>query len=315
MIKPTVLVIGATGSHGRTGSTVVDHLLSHDRSVRVLVRRDDDRAAALRERGAQTVVGDLHERGTLVAAVADTTAVYFAYPIAAGVVPAAANLASVLREAELLPHLVVMSMAPSAHRSPSMLGQAQVIAEEILIWAGLNPTILRVAALFHENVLTLHGRQIREEGRIENSFGPGRAPWIGGRDAAELAARTLLRPAPSSAEVTYPPGAEALSHAEIAEIIGAETARTVSYAATTQEEWRHTLEHQAEHGGPSPVNRAMAQHISALGASLAAGTRPAVAPDPTALASLLGRLPETFAEYVRRHRGDFLAESSAPGAR
>lgn len=315
MSKPTVLVIGATGSHGRTGSTVVDHLLSNERSVRVLVRSDDDRASALRERGARTVVGDLHDRSTLVDAVADTAAVYFAYPIAAGVVPAAANLASVLRETDLRPHVVVMSMAPSAHRSPSKLGQAQVIAEEILIWAGLNPTILRVAALFHENVLTLHGGQIREKGRIENSFGPGRAPWIGGRDAAELAARALLRPAPISAEVSYPPGAEALSHDDVADIIGAEIGRTISYAAITQEQWRQTLEHQAEHGAPSPVNTAMAQHISALGATLAAGASPAVAPDPAALASLLGHPPETFAEYVSRHRSDFLTGLPAPATR
>lgn len=308
--SPTVLVIGATGAHGRTGSTVVDHLLANDRSVRVLVRSDDDRAAALRQRGAQTVLGDLHDRSTLVDAADEVAAVYFAYPINAGVIPAAANLASVLREADLRPHVVVMSMAPSAHRSPSKLGQAQIIAEEILTWAGLNPTILRVAALFHENILTLHANQIREEGLIHNSFGTGRAPWIGGRDAAELAARALLRPAPSAAEVSYPPGAEALSHVEIADIIGAETGRTVSYAAISQDQWRQNLEQQAVHGAPSPVNHAMAQHISALGATLAAGASPTAPADPAALEAMLGHPPETFVEYVRRHRSDFLTDTA-----
>lgn len=278
--------------------------------MRVLVRTDDGRAAALRRRGTQTVIGDLHDRSTLIGAVADVSSVYFAYPIAAGVIPAAANVASVLREADLRPHVVVMSMAPSSHRSPSKLGQAQIIAEEILTWAGLHPTILRVAALFHENIVTLHGQQIRGQGLISNSFGSGRAPWIGGRDAAELTAAALLRPAPASAEVSYPAGAEALSHNEIADIIAAETGRTIEYRTISQDQWRRELELQAERDSPSPVNPAMAQHISAIGASLASGASPSVQPDPTTLASLLGHPPETFAEYVRRHRSEFLADTA-----
>ena len=64
----TVLVIGATGNHGRTGTAVVDQLIAHGRTVRVLTRSDDHRAAALRQRGASMVIGDLHDRKTLLAA-------------------------------------------------------------------------------------------------------------------------------------------------------------------------------------------------------------------------------------------------------
>lgn len=180
-----MLVVGATGRHGGTGATVVDRLLSRGRPVRALVRVDDERTAELRRRGATTVVGDLHDRGSLVAAVQDVSAVYFTYPVAAGVVSAAANLASVLSETRSKPHLVVMSMVVSSVGSPSRLGQAQAVAEEIFTWAGLNPTVLRFGGLFHENVLLLHGATIRQDGLIANSFGQGPAPWIGGDDAAE----------------------------------------------------------------------------------------------------------------------------------
>jgi uncharacterized protein YbjT (DUF2867 family) len=306
MMQPNVLVIGATGTHGRTGSAVVDGLLAHGRSVRVLTRTDDDRAAALRERGASTVIGDLHDRKTLRPAVDDVAAVYFTYPIAAGVVPAAANLASVVVESGLRPHLVVMSMAPSSHDHPSRLGQAQAVAEEILSWAGLNPTILRVAALFHENVVALHGQSIRDQGVITNSFGAGKPPWIGGRDAAELAVRQLLLPAPSAAKVTYPAGAEVLSHSEIAKIISAEIGRHVEYRPISDRDWRQMIETQAA-ASVSPLNAAMAQHISAIGAGFAGGSGPALRPDPDALAEMIGRRPTTFAEFVREHRGDFSA--------
>src|ERR1700739_1784876 len=101
---PPILVMGATGRHAGTGTIVVDRLLSRGRPVRALVRTDDDRADELRRRGATTVVGDLHDRASLVAAVSGVTAVYFTYPIAAGGVSAAADLASVLRDARADAH-------------------------------------------------------------------------------------------------------------------------------------------------------------------------------------------------------------------
>jgi len=302
---PAVLVIGATGRHGNTGATVVDQLIAHGRDVRVLTRTNDQRAEALRHKGASTVIGDLHDRSTLPAAVEGVSAVYFTYPIAPGVIPAAANLASVLVESGQRPHVVVMSMAVSSHDHPSLLGRAQAVAEEILIWAGLNPTVLRVAALFHENVLILHGESIRQHGVITNSFGPGRAPWIGGQDAAELAVHHLLQPPPPTPVVSYPPGGEALSHAEIAEIISAQIGQKVEYQPISHERWHDIVASQADNDGP--VNPGMAQHISIIGAGFTSGNAPIMPVDPDALAITLGHPPTTFAQFVRKRREEFAA--------
>jgi uncharacterized protein YbjT (DUF2867 family) len=229
--------------------------------------------------------------------------VYFTYPIAAGVIPAAANLASVLVESGQRPHLVVMSMATSSHSHPSELGCDRAVAEEIFVWAGLNPTILRVAALFHENVLILHAESIRNEGVIANSFGSAKVPWLGGRDAAELAVHHLLQPPPSTPAVSYPAGAEALSHAEIADIISAETGQKIQYRSISHQQWRGIIESHAN--GDGPVNTAMAPYISIVGAGFAAGKAPLVSPDPDALAAALGHRPATFTEFVREHRDEF----------
>jgi uncharacterized protein YbjT (DUF2867 family) len=301
----TVLVIGATGRHGNTGATVVDRLIAQGRNVRVLTRTNNERVDALRHKGASVVIGDLHDRSTLPAAVNGVSAVYFTYPIAPGVIPAAANLASVLVELGQRPHVVVMSMAVSSHDHPSALGRAQAIAEEILIWAGLNPTVLRVAALFHENVLILHRESIRQHGVITNSFGTGRAPWIGGQDAAELAVHHLLQPPPPTPVVSYPPGGEALSHAEVAEIISAQTGQKIEYQPISHERWRDMMASQADNGGP--VNPGMAQHISIIGAGFASGKAPAMPADPETLATTLGHPPTTFAQFVRKHREEFAA--------
>jgi uncharacterized protein YbjT (DUF2867 family) len=309
-----ILVIGATGRHGGTGTTVVDRLLSRGRTVRALVRTDDERAVALRRRGATTVVGDLHDRATLVAAAQDVGAVYFTYPVAAGVVSAAANLASVLSETGSKPHLVVMSMAVSSIGSPSRLGQAQAVAEEVFTWAGLNPTVLRFGGLFHENVLLLHGATIRENGLIANSFGEGPAPWIGGDDAAEIAVAHLLAPPPESAQVSYPPPAEVLNHGDVARIISAETGLPVRFEPISAAAWRTELEAAAQANPTSPINMAMAQHISTIGGALSQRTEPLIPPDPDALAAILDRPPTPLAEFIRRNLPHFAASPASARA-
>lgn len=307
------MVLGATGRHGRTGSVVVDQLLAHGDHVRALTRTDDDRATDLRRRGASTVVADLHDRSSMKAALDGVAAVYFTYPVAAGVIPAAANLASVLVESGQRPHVVVMSMVASHLDSPSKLGQAQAVAEEVLISAGLNPTVLRIAGLFQENVLTLHGDSIRTKGLITNSFGDGRAPWVGGRDAAELAVIELLKPPPPKATITYPAASEALTHTDIADIITARTGRNVRYEYLPQPDWRRLLERRSDSGDVT-VNTAMAQHISVIGAAFAAGKGPVIAPDARTLTHALGHPPATFADFVDEHLTAFSPHHPDKGA-
>ena len=304
---PPVLVIGATGRHAGTGATVVDGLLGRGRPVRAMVRSDDDRASKLRRRGAATVVADLHDRASLVAAVDGVSAIYFTYPIAAGVIPAAANLASVLRDVGSTAHLVVMSMAVAALDSPSRLGQAQAVAEEILTWAGLSPTVLRFGGLFHENVLLLHGTSIRDNALIANSFGQAPAPWISGDDAAELAVTQLLAPPPAASQISYPPPAEVIDHAEVARVISAETGRPIRYEHIPVATWRRELDAAADADPTSPINYAMAQHISTIGAALSKRTEPLVAPDPHRLKVMLNRSPTSFAHFVRQNLPRFAA--------
>ncbi|CAF4718054.1 unnamed protein product, partial [Rotaria sp. Silwood1] len=56
--KP-ILVTGAGGGVGSVSGIIVDLLRKQNISVRALVRRDDHRAQALRERGAEVIIGDL----------------------------------------------------------------------------------------------------------------------------------------------------------------------------------------------------------------------------------------------------------------
>src|SRR5207245_6208371 len=54
-----ILVTGAAGRVGAVGRTVTELLLKQGKAVRAMVRNEDDRAQALRDMGAEVVVGNL----------------------------------------------------------------------------------------------------------------------------------------------------------------------------------------------------------------------------------------------------------------
>jgi len=292
-----ILVIGATGRHGNTGEYIVRRLRQDGRPVRVLARKRSDRTEHLESLGAEVCVGDLHDRRTLLPALADVDLAYFTYPIDAGVVPAAANYAAAVREVGRRPRTVVMSMGPAQPESLSNLGRSQWLAEEVLQWADLDVLILRVVALFHENVSVLHSRSVREHGIIHNSFGPGKIAWINAADAAELGLSALLHPERFSEAVYYAKGSEEYSHGEIAELLTELSGKVVRFEAVTHDEWREDLLALSQSAGEEVVNPAMAQHISAVGHMVAHSGR-SLPSDPMALRELTGREPIALREFL-----------------
>src|SRR6266851_9781603 len=96
-----ILVVGGTGRHGGTGAYVVRQLIKLGIPVRALTRPRDDRAGALEEIGAEVAVGDLRDRRSLIPALEGTVTAYFTYPVAGGIVDAAANFASAARSVGL----------------------------------------------------------------------------------------------------------------------------------------------------------------------------------------------------------------------
>jgi uncharacterized protein YbjT (DUF2867 family) len=293
--QETVLVIGATGRHGGTGARVVERLQTAGRLVRALVHSDDDRAERLRESGVQTVVGDLHDRRTLRPALDGAGSVFVAYPVAAGVAFALANVASVIHELGSSPHVVINSHGHVDVDSPSGISREFAAGEELMLELGLNVT-----------VLLAHSGAIRETGVFANCFGDARPAWISATDAADLCVTALLEPQMyANRPIAYPPGFERLSHQQIADIISEETGRDVRYQYITQDEWTRQLKVAAAHSG-GLVNDAMIQHLPTHARTMADNTSIAgMDTDPSALAAASGRPPLTFRNFVRQHRSAF----------
>jgi uncharacterized protein YbjT (DUF2867 family) len=295
-----ILVTGATGRHGSTGAHVARRLLEEGRPVRILARTPGERTDALAALGAEVVAGDLHDRRSLVTALADVDEAYFTYPVEAGIVSAAANYTAAVRESGRAVRTVVMSMGPSNPLHPSDLGRAQWLAEEVMTWGGLDVLVLRVMATFHQNLLALHGDSIRRDGLLRNSFGDGPVGWINGRDAGELAVAALLRPAAFDGPVCYPAGSELLNHHEVAAILTEELGRSITFEPVSAQAWREDLVQLADEYPGGVVNTAMAGHISNVGAAVAArGAPPA---DCGELARLIDRTPLSLREFIRANR-------------
>src|ERR1700709_2569765 len=88
-----------TGAAGRTGGYAAKLLLERGHRVRALVHRFDDRAALLRDSGAEIVVGDLHDIDTVREAADGVRAAYFVYPISPGLLEATTTFAEVAEDA------------------------------------------------------------------------------------------------------------------------------------------------------------------------------------------------------------------------
>src|SRR5258705_5161732 len=98
MKTESILVTGAAGQLGSVGRTVTTLLLERGLGVRAMVRREDERAAALRAAGAEVVVGDLLEPADVERAVRGSRRVYFGMSVSAGYLEATVIMAAVARE-------------------------------------------------------------------------------------------------------------------------------------------------------------------------------------------------------------------------
>ena len=239
-VTPPILVTGATGRTGGTGRHVAGELPGRGLPVRAMVHRIDERSDALRDMGADVVVGDWTDYTSLLTALDGIEAAYFCYPVGAGLTEAAGLFAGAGHEKNLQ-CIVDLSLDAALPESPSPQGRAEWVAERIFEWAGYGGTHLRVAAFFMENLLALYGRQVRERGEIRNSLGDFEPSWIASADVGAMAAALLADPELVTDRTTVVGAAERTSHAAIAEIIGNTTGRRVRYVALAPEGWRDEL--------------------------------------------------------------------------
>src|SRR6202048_4758991 len=92
-----MLVAGAAGRVGAVGRTVTGLLLKQGKAVRAMVRNEDERARALREMGAEVVVGNLLDLDSMHRVIAGCQTMYFGMSVSDAYLAATVNAAAVAK--------------------------------------------------------------------------------------------------------------------------------------------------------------------------------------------------------------------------
>src|SRR5437763_8520826 len=187
----SILLTGAAGHLGAVGRTVTGLLLDRGLPVRALVRREDDRAAALRAAGAEVVVGDLLEPADVYRVVSGCRRIYFGMSVSPGYLEATVTMAAVARElgVSALVNMSQMTVSQMSiqNTTPSHQQRQHWLGEQGLAWSGLPVVTIRPTMFLEGFFLRLVAPTVRDRGRIELPFGWGKTNPVASADVARVA--------------------------------------------------------------------------------------------------------------------------------
>jgi uncharacterized protein YbjT (DUF2867 family) len=240
-----ILVTGAAGKLGAVGRTVTGLLLDRGLAVRAMVRREDDRAAALRDAGAEVVVGDLLEPADVFRVVSGCRRVYFGMSVSAGYLEATVTMAAVAREVgvDALVNMSQMTVSQmDIHNTTSSSQQRQHwLGEQTLQWSGLPVVVVRPTVFLEGFFLPLTGPSVRDRGRIELPFGRGKTNPVAATDIARVVAAVLADPGPHFGRVYELTGPRSQDMDGIAREYSDALGREVTYADIPPADWERGL--------------------------------------------------------------------------
>jgi len=193
-----ILVTGAAGRVGGVGRIVTELLLKQGKAVRAMVRNEDERAQALRDIGAEVVVGDLLDLESMHRVIAGCGTMYFGMSVSDTYLTATVNTAAVAKHYGVKAFVNMSQMTVSqmsiTESTESPQHKLQWLAEQALNWSGL-PIVHIRPTLFLEGFLLLVTKDsVRQSNQIRLPFGEGKTSPVGVEDVARVIAEVLEKP-------------------------------------------------------------------------------------------------------------------------
>src|SRR6266478_4554627 len=149
-----ILVTGAAGRVGAEGRTVTELLLKRGKAVRAMVRNEDERAQALRDMGAEVVVGNLLDLDSMHRVIAGCETMYFSMSISDAYLAATVNTAAVAKH-HGVKAFINMSQMTITETTPSPQHKLHWLAEQTLNRSGLPVVHVRPTVFLEGFFLTL----------------------------------------------------------------------------------------------------------------------------------------------------------------
>jgi len=223
-----------TGSTGATGAPTVRSLLENGHKVVAFVHREDERSKALKELGAEIVLGDMLKIDDVRGAMKGVDSAYFCYPLTQGAVEATAIFAQAAREHHVK-QIVYMSQRQSRPHARSQVTMNHWLSEQILDRSGVPTAHLRVN--FFAEWMLYTAAEIRA-GRYLTPFDPeSRFVPIAAVDIARVVVKILENPEAFGSKVIPVTGSREVSHVELAGILATNLGKQVRFEQVTPDEF------------------------------------------------------------------------------
>ncbi len=293
-----ILVTGAAGQLGGVGRTVTELLLERGLPVRAMVRREDDRAAALRAAGAEVAVGDLLEPADVYRVVSGCRRVYFGMSVSPGYLEATVIMAAVAREIgiEALVNMSQMTVSQMSllNMTPSRQQRQHWLCEQALAWSDL-PVVTIRPTMFLDSYLSLASASVRVLNRIELPFGQGKTSPVAAADVARVVAAVLVDPEPHLGHIYELTGPRSQTLNGVAQEFSEALGREIAYVDAPPDQWEQELK---KAGLPEHVTK----HLVTMGELHRAGRYDRLA---DGVKRVTGQPAMSVQEFVTQHAAEF----------
>src|SRR4051812_37576192 len=240
-----ILVTGAAGRTGGVGRTITELLLKQGKPVRAMVRNEDQRAQALRDLGAQVVVGDLLDLDSMHRAIAGCETMYFGMSVSDTYLAATVNVAAVAKHhgVKAFINMSQMTLAQMSitESTPSPQHKLHWLAEQALNWSGLPVVHVRPTVFLDGFFLILTPDSVRESNQIRLPFGDGKTSPVAVEDVARVVAVLLADPRPHIGKTYHLTGPQSEDMHFFAREYSEALGRTITFVDISVAAWRDGL--------------------------------------------------------------------------
>lgn len=298
-----ILVTGAAGRVGAVGRAVTELLLKQGRVARALVRREDERAQALRDMGAEVVVGDLLDLDSMHKAIAGCETMYFGMSVSADYLAATVNVAAVAKhhgvKAFINMSQMTLSQMSITETTASPQHKLQWLSEQALNWSGLPVVHVRPTIFLEGFFLTFTSDSVRESNQIRLPFGEGKTSPVAAEDVARVVAALLVNPQPYIGNIYELTGPQSENMHFFAQEYSKALGRPITFQDIPVGPWREGLLRIG-----LPVY--LVNHLATMADLHRAGRYDRMSND---VLTLTGQAPMSAQEFVRKNATAFTASA------
>jgi uncharacterized protein YbjT (DUF2867 family) len=294
-----ILVTGAAGDIGAVGRNVTATLLAKGHQVRAMVRREDERAAALRRLGAEVVQGDLTDLPSMHRAIEGCARIYFGMSVSATYLEATVNTAAVARHhgVEAFVNMSQMTVTQMGITTTTDSPQHKLhwLAEQALSWSGLPVVTIRPTIFLEGFFLRLAALGVREDDTLALPMGGGNTSPISAFDVARAVSVILDAPAPHIGHIYNLTGFESADLDHYARMFSEALGRTIRYRDVPIVEWKDGLRRAG-------VPEHLVNHLAVITELNKQGRYDRMTDD---FFQLTGEMPTSMHDFVKHHDTEF----------